>query len=62
MDVAKATVKVTPAKVLKRKAGYALEPAAKRFTLGGRERLDINGVDVEMEGLSVTGSTKSKVD
>ena len=60
------TDEIAPTRNLKCKAGYAAEPDTKRFTLGDKGLIDLRGVDVEMESLSVTAtgsnSNKTKVD
>ena len=60
------TDEIAPTRNLKRKAGYAAEPDAKCFTRRDKGLIDLRGVDVEMESLSVTAtgsnSNKTKVD
>ena len=51
---AEVTAEVALVRVLKQKAGYAMEPAVMRFKPGGGKKLDIREMDVEMEGLTNT--------
>lgn len=61
MAAAEVAAVTAPMRVLKRKAGYEMEPVANCFAPGEGKILDIRGMDVEMEGLSVT-TKKPKVD
>lgn len=51
---AEVTAEVAPVRVLKQKAGYVMESVAKCFMPREGRNIDIRGVDVEMEELSIT--------